>query len=595
MSEPLTGLATIIAAGVAAVWLGWLLRIPSILLLLLIGFVAGPVLGALAPDDLLGDALFPLVSLAVAVVLFEGGLGLRFSDVRGHGRVVTLLVTAGVAITWLVASLASRLLLDFSWPVSFLIGAVVLVSGPTVVGPLLRHIRPARRVASILNWESIVIDPVGVLIAVLVFQGVVTGSVVGATTGAAIDFLTTITVGAITGGLTAALLVGMMRRYWVPDYLQAPVMLAAVIFAYAGSNALQSESGLLTVVVMGIALANQKFAEVSHIRGFKEDLRVVLIGALFIVLAARMELRDLREVWAPALGLVAALVLIARPLAVAVSTARSGLTWRERIFLAWLAPRGIVAAAASAIFSLELVHAGIAGADRMLAATFVVIVATVVIYGLTAPVAAGLLGLAAPKEGGFLILGAHRLARLIAAPLSEEGRRVVLIDHNPANVSLARQAGFEAVHANILSDYALDEIELHGITTFFALTTNDEANTLAAQHFVEAFGSDRVFQLRPSPAGGSPGHGAVPRHRWRALFSRDLDGRTLHDMLEQGAAIEVVTAGKNGMPADGRARRVWPLFVLRQDGAVRVAGDSERPQVQPGDRMVVLSSPIGGG
>src|SRR3970282_338050 len=223
----------------------------------------------------------------------------------------------------------------------------------------------------------------------------------------------------------------LMRRYWMPDYLHAPVMLAAVVTAYAVSNVVQSGSGLLTVGVMGIALANQKFAEVSHIRGFKEDLRVVLIGALFIVLAARMELDDLRQVWLAATALAAVLVLVARPLAVAVSTARSGLGWRERVFVGWLAPRGIVAAAASAIFSFELSHAGIDGGERLLAATFIVIVGTVLVYGLTAPVVARLLGLAAPREGGVLMLGAHRLARLIAALLIGNGRRVVLVDLNP--------------------------------------------------------------------------------------------------------------------------------------------------------------------
>ncbi|MBI2966057.1 MAG: sodium:proton antiporter [Chloroflexi bacterium] len=589
----MTGLATVVAAGVVAVWLGWMLRVPSILLLLLFGFLAGPILGFIAPDALFGDVLFPLVSLAVAVVLFEGGLSLRFSDVRGHGRVVTLLVSAGVSITWLIASIASHWFLGFDWAISFLMGAVVLVSGPTVVGPLLRHIRPARRVASVLNWESIVIDPIGVVIAVLVFQGVVTGSVAGATLGAAADLLTTIAVGAFGGGLTAALLVLLMRRYWVPDYLHAPVTLAAVVTAYAVSNVVESESGLLTVVVMGIALANQKFAEVSHIRGFKEDLRVVLIGALFIVLAARMELDDLRQVWVPAIGLVAVLVLVARPLAVAVSTARSGLSWRERVFVGWLAPRGIVAAAASAIFSFELAHAGVAGGDRLLAATFMVIVGTVIVYGLTAPLVARVLGLAAPREGGVLILGAHRLARQIAAPLSSNGRRVVLVDLNSVNVSMARRAGFEAVHANILSDYALDEVELHGMTAFLALTSNDEANTLAVQHFVEAFGSDRVYQLRPSPGGGdSSRHGIAPRHRGRLLFSPDLDGRGVQEMLEQGAGIETVVVPEDGSVRAG-GRKCWPLFVLSKEGTVRIVIGDDPPPARAGDRMVMLTAPLG--
>lgn len=593
MDNSLLELAAVIGLGVGATWLGWRLRVPSILLLLSLGFIAGPVADLLDPDSLLGDLLFPLVSLAVALVLFEGGLSLRFTDVRGHGRVVTMLVTAGVAITWLVASVAARFLLDIDWPVSLLLGSVVLVSGPTVVGPLLRHIRPPRRVASILNWESIVIDPIGVVLAVLIFQGISAGDFQTATAGAVLDFLTTVGIGVAAGGVAAAGLVLVMRRYWVPDFLQAPMTLAVVVVAFALSNTVQEEAGLLTVVVLGVALSNQRLAVVSHIRGFKEDLRVVLIGALFILLAARIELSQLSDIWLPSMALVAVLVLVARPIAVAISTRRSGLNFREKAFLAWLAPRGIVAAAASAIFSFELEQNGVAGADKLLAATFLVIVGTVVLYGVTGPLVARFLKLSAPAQGGLLILGAHRAALLIARELAATGHRIVMVDTNPNNVSQARLTGLEAVHANVLSDYALDEIELHAVTSLLALSSNDEANTLAAHHFVEAFGANRVFQLRPARTDDPARHEIAPHHRGRLLFAKNLDHDTLEETLQRGGSIETIPGARYLEMAKGD-RTPWPLFILTGSGAIRVVADADEAIPRAHDEVVILTRPPGG-
>lgn len=299
----------------------------------------------------------------------------------------------------------------------------------------------------------------------------------------------------------------------------------------------------------------------------------------------------------PSLVLAAVLVLVARPIAVAVSTYRSGLNNREKAFVAWLAPRGIVAAAASAIFSFELEHVGIPGGDKLPAATFLVIVGTVVLYGLTAPLLARFLKLSAPAQGGLLILGAHRAALLMARELAAAGKRIVLVDTNPINVSRARLTGLEAVHANVLSDYALDEIELHGITSLLALSSNDEANTLAAHHFVEAFGADRVFQLRPTWTGDPERHEIAPHHRGRLLFERDLDHDTLEELLGRGGSIETIS-GKRYLEYAGKhapADRPWPLFVLSQGGVIRIVADAAELSPKPEDKVVVLTTPPGAG
>jgi len=423
----LTTLAGILVLGIGAQWLAWRLRIPSILLLLGSGFVVGPGLGWIDPDRVFGSLLLPVVSLSVGLILFEGGLSLRFRELRKTWGSLVGLLTVGVLVTWGLSAVTAAQILGMPSSLALLSGAILVVTGPTVIGPLLRHIRPTGRVGPVAKWEGIVIDPIGATLAVLVYEGLdaIRRAEYGSATLNVLEGLgITLLAGGLVGAFCAGVLVFCLRRFWIPDYLQNPVALMLVVIALTAANALHHEAGLLAVTVMGVILANQRVVPMDRISEFKESLTILLISALFILLSARVRVEDLTALgWR---GLVFALVmlLMVRPLAVWAATIGSQLTRAERLFLAWFAPRGIVAASVASVFALRLGDSGAV----LVPATFLVIVATVAVYGLTAGPLARRLGLTPGDPQGLLIAGANGFARALASVLQREGFRVVLVD-----------------------------------------------------------------------------------------------------------------------------------------------------------------------
>jgi NhaP-type Na+/H+ or K+/H+ antiporter len=490
----LLGLASIIILGIGAEWLAWRVRLPSILLLLIFGFIAGSVTDFLNPDEMFGDLLLPIVSLAVAIILFEGGLNLRISELRRIGSVVRNLVTIGVLVTWLIGGAAAFFLLNLELPLAILLGAILVVTGPTVIVPLLRHLRPGGQVGSILKWEGIVIDPIGAVLAVLVFEVIIASGPQEATALVITSLLKTILAGGAIGAAGAIILILLLRSYRIPDFLHSAATLTVVIGAFTASNLIQNESGLLAATVMGIVLANQKSVSIRQITRFKENLSLILISSLFILLAARLQLDNLAQtIGLGSLGFVVVLMLIARPLSVALSTARSALSLKERLFLSWLAPRGIVAAAITSVFALRLVEAGYPQAELLVPLAFIVIAGTVAVYGLTATPVARWLGIAQSHPQGVLIIGAHTWARNIASSLQTEGIKVMVADANWASISTARMTKLPTFYGNILSQYALEEMELGGIGRMLALTSDSDFNSLAVLHFVDIFDRAQLY------------------------------------------------------------------------------------------------------
>ncbi|HHJ06085.1 MAG TPA: sodium:proton antiporter, partial [Anaerolineae bacterium] len=370
----LISLGSILVLGVGAQWLAWRLRLPSILLLLLFGFIAGPIAGLVDPDELFGRLLFPLVSVSVAIILFEGGLSLRLSEIPKVRGVIFRLITIGTIVTWAIIALAAYYILAMDLALSILLGAILVVTGPTVVGPLLQQIRPRGQAGVVLKWEGILIDPVGVMLAVLIFEAILSDDLYHAPLVVLNGVLLTLLIGVVLGVLSASLMVALLRRHWIPDHLQNGFSLLLAVSAFVASDLLHPESGLLTVTVMGIFLANQKWVSIKHLIEFKESLRVLFIGSLFILLAARLKFEDITGFGWEGPLFMAVLVLLARPLATLVSTWRSELSGRERLFIAWMAPRGIVAASVASIFAFDLVAAGHVRAEQLKPVTFLVIV-----------------------------------------------------------------------------------------------------------------------------------------------------------------------------------------------------------------------------
>ncbi|MEE3199635.1 MAG: cation:proton antiporter, partial [Planctomycetota bacterium] len=503
MPEPheniLLSLAAIVVMGLGAQWIAWRLKLPSILFLLAAGFAAGQAgLGVINPEELFGNVLFPIVSLSVAVILFEGGLTLRVSELRETGKVVLSLILLGALVTWGLTTASAYWILGFDPKLALLFGALLIVTGPTVVLPLLRQVRPGVQIRNILKWEGILNDPLGAIVAVLVFQALFSGlSHAGGEPGlmpAVEGLLQAALIGGGLGVVGAGGLLFCLKRYLIPDFLQSAITLMMVVVVFALSNELQEESGILGVTVMGLCLPNQRWVAVRHIIEFKENLRVLLISALFIVLSARITRENLQELGWEEVLFAGSLILLVRPASVFISSIGSGLSLREKVFLSWMAPRGIVAAAVASVFALSL-SGKVEGAENLVPVTFLLICSTIFIYGLTARPLAIRLGVALENPQGVLFIGAHSWARQIAAVLRDQGVGVLLADSNRANINKAKMEGFDTFLGNVLAEDSAEEMDLGAINRLVALTPNDDANCLAALHFREIFERRELYQL----------------------------------------------------------------------------------------------------
>jgi len=592
----LIGLGAIIVLGVIAQWLAWRLHLPAILLLLVFGFAAGPLTGILIPDEVFGALLFPLVSVSVAIILFEGGLSLKINELQQSGHVVRNLTTIGIVITWVLASLAAYWVGGLGPAPALLIGAVLVVSGPTVIIPLLRQVRPKGRIGTIIKWEGIVNDPFGAILAVLVFEVIVAGSIGAGTLAVIFGGAKALVFGSAIGLLGAVVIVLLLRRYLIPDFLQNPVSLMVVVMCYIAANALQTESGLLAVTVMGIALANQRFVSIRHILEFKENLRVLLISSLFIILAARLPAGAILLTNVPGWILVSILILIVRPVMVFVSTIKSDVTMRERLFLSWMAPRGVVAAAVISIFALRLEGTGIHGAEGISLLTFQVIIGTVAVYGLTALPVARWLKVAQPNPQGILFAGAHHWARELARILKDEGFAVALVDSNWENITRSRSDGCRAQYASILSENLHFDLSLEGIGRLFALTPNDEVNSLAALHFLDIFGRSEVYQLPPAKAGGNGRKSKMPRHlHGRYLFAEHATFEYLDKRFHEGAVIKRTTITEEfdyEAFKDMYGDTALPLVSISEAGKLSIYTTESPPSPEPGRILISIVDPI---
>ena len=596
MSEHLLlGLASIIVLGIAAQWLAWRLHLPSILLLLIFGFIAGPVSGVLNPDELFGNLLFPLVSVSVAIILFEGGLSLKINELRQVGTVFTSLVTVGIIVTWFLVSVLAHFVVGIQWPPAILLGAILVVSGPTVIIPLLRQVRPVGHISSIVKWEGIVNDPLGAILAVIVFEVILAGSMQEGTALIIFGVLKALIFGSLIGIAGAAVMVLMLKRYLIPDFLQNPVSLMVVVMAYFVANTIQLESGLLAVTVMGIALANQKFVPIKHILEFKESLRVLLISSLFIILAARVPLGHLSLTSVNTWVFVGLLIVLVRPVAVLASTFKSKLKWNERAFLAWMAPRGIVAAAVVSVFAERLMDTGFANCSLLVPLTFQVIVGTVAVYGLTASPVAHFLKVAKPNPQGVLFVGAHTWVQDIGRLLRDEGFQVVMVDSNWTNINEARQNGCRAYYSNVLAEDLLYEIQLDGVGRLLALTPNDEVNSLSALHFLDIFGSSEVYQLPPSGTEDDSKKKALPSYlRGRFLFNKIANYEYLGFRVRSGAIVkktQITEEFDYDAFVEIYGQSAIPLFIITENKELKVYTTDKKPTPRAGQTLISLVGP----
>lgn len=536
--DPATLLAFILAAGVIAQWLADRFRFPSILPLLLIGFIVGPVTGFLDPDAIFGDLLLPGVQLGVAVILFEGALTLRFADIKGAGNIVLRLITIGVIVTILVAALAVRLALGFDWQLALLFGAIVSVTGPTVIIPLLRAVRLNERLSRVLRWEGILIDPVGAVLAVIMFEIIMAGTSTGSNPLA--DFAKLFILGSLVGAIAGFLVGILLKRHLLPDYLINVTALSSVLLTFVLANLIAHEGGLVAVTVMGLVIGNSQGIPKDSILDFKESLSLLLISALFIILAARLDLNSLLAL-GPALGIVLVIILfVARPLAAFFSTVGTDMPWRERVVLGWMAPRGIVAAAVSALFALQLEAAGIADGHLLVPLTFSVIVTTVILHSLTSRPLAQFLKVSEPEARGVLIIGGNPVAIKIAQILQENNIKVLLADSSWAQIRQARMLGIPVFFGHAVSDIADRKLNLLGLGTLLALSRDPALNALACLRYRTEFERPNVYTVRRDQTYSEKERETVTfNFRGRLLFKESMTLDRLEHELERGRKIHM--------------------------------------------------------
>ncbi|MCS0392321.1 cation:proton antiporter [Vibrio diabolicus] len=575
--------------GLGCQWLAWRLRLPAILFLLLAGLIVGPFMQWLNPDEILGNLLFPLVSLAVAVILFEGSLTLNFKEIRGVSGSVWSIVSIGAIISWAVTSIATHYFLGFTWELAMLFGSLTVVTGPTLIVPLLRTVRPNSTLANILRWEGILIDPLGALFVVMVYEFIVSHSAINSVE----VFGTLIAVGVILGAASGAAVATIMRRAWLPEYLQPFAVLMIVLGVFSVSNHIESEAGLLTVTVMGMWLANAKGINIQQILHFKEHLTILLITGLFIFLAARISLDDFAALGSGALLLFVFMQLVSRPLSIFLSTIRSNLRLKDKLFLSWVAPRGIVAASISSLFAIKLTEYGIDEAILLVPMTFMVIIGTVVLQSATARPVALMLGVAEPAPRGFLLIGANRVAREIGQALARYDRRILMTDSNWEYISQVRMLGLDYYYGNPISSHADDNLNLIGVGQVVALTPDQHFNIMACMQFVDEFGEDKVHCLQKvkTNGNGNEKHSVAQEYHGKLLMGGNVSYTQLASLLSRGAEIKHTKLSDNFTYQDYLAHHkgnsVVPLFHVEEKGKIQFCDDPE--QFAPTTTSTVVS------
>ncbi|WP_179009430.1 cation:proton antiporter [Winogradskyella forsetii] len=603
-------LAGIIILGILAQWVAWKFKIPAILPLILVGLLVGPIAAEFLSADgkkwiepiwneseglFPGESLFYFVSLAIGIILFEGGLTLKRGEIKNVGPVITKLITIGSLVTFFGAAVAAYYIFNLSWEMSFLFAALIIVTGPTVITPILRNIPLKKDVSAVLKWEGILIDPIGALVAVLVYEFISVDAGGEFTKTALIEFGKIVLFGFTFGFTFAHTLNFILNKKWVPHYLMNVFSLAVVLGLFVLSDAFAHESGLLAVVVMGMVLGNSKSPYLKDILYFKESLSVLLISILFILLAANINFEELMLIynWKTA-ALFACIVFIIRPLGVFLSTFNSSLQLNEKLFISWVGPRGIVAAGIASLFGLKLASKGVEGAEYITPLVFVIVLGTVLLNATTARMFARLVGVFLTKSNGILIVGASKISRLIGHYLVSNGRHVVLIDSNQNNIDKAKELGLDAFNANIYSDSLSNNIELNDVGYLMAMTGSSDINKYAISRFRKQFGENGSFRLVTTDEMNNPKDN--PKE---GLFSHTDDYIRLSEVTRKFPSIQEIdiedkTHFANLIEITNKDKDMIPLFFMDAEGELHIitSDHTEFENINEDCKLIYLGKPF---
>ncbi|WP_245646505.1 cation:proton antiporter [Sphingobium abikonense] len=593
MHDQALSIALIGIFGIGAQWIAWRTGWPAIALMLAAGVISGPVLHLINPEHVFGELLEPMVSVAVALILFEGGLSLNFRELRKTDGAVTRLVLLGAPIGWILGAVACFYVAGLVWPVAILFAGILVVTGPTVVLPLLRQSNVAARPRAILKWEAIVNDPVGALLGVVTYEYLRRAGEGGSLASVIFALVAAAVVAGLIGWLAARALGWAFPRGHVPEYLKAPVLLVAVIGVFVLSNAIQQETGLLAVTIMGVALANMRLDSLRDIQPFKENVTVLLISGVFVILSASLDFEALRQFEWRFLAFLLVLMFLVRPATVLISLAFTKVPWNERLLVAWIAPRGIVAVAISGLFALRLDRLGYSDGSILVTLSFAVVVATILFHGFSIRPVARLLKVTGAAERGLLIVGATPFSLELATQLRQLEVPVTIADNSWQRLSPARHAGIPTYHGEILSEATDERLDLAQFQVLAATTDNEAYNALVCTEFAPEIGRDNVYQLGDASNDEDPR--ALPESlRGRALFSAGHGVEDIIQREEQGWTFRKTRiseqfdfdAAKASLSEGGDM-----LLLLRKSGALRFFTHASRPTPQPGDTILTYVPP----
>ena len=575
-------LAGIIILGILAQWVAWKFKIPAILPLILIGLLVGPIAATYLSEDgskwiepiwngekglFPGDYLYYFVSLAISIILFEGGLTLKRNEIKNVGPVITKLITLGSAVTFFGAAIIAHYTFNLGWEISFLFSGLIIVTGPTVITPILRNIPLKKDISTVLKWEGILIDPIGALVAVLVFEFISVGGESGFTKTALLEFGKILLFGTTFGFTFAHALAYAINKKLIPHYLLNVVSLSTVLLVFVESELFAHESGLLAVVVMGMVLGNSKLNNLKELLYFKESLSVLLISILFILLAANINMNQLLLLytWKTA-ALFALVVFVLRPLAVFLSTINSRLKFNEKLFISWVGPRGIVAAGIASLFGSKLLKQGVEGAEYITPLVFMIVLGTVLLNATTARLFAKIVGVFLKSSNAILIVGASSPARLIAGFLKRKGKRVIIIDSNENFINQAIKEDLEALPVNIYDDDLRDNIELNDVGYLIAITGNDAVNTYTLTNFSNEFGEHGAFRLASSLEVVN-----ASEEERKAFFTPNDDYINLSEAFRENPTIKEILIGSKKeydaiLKSLEKEEKSIPLFIQNNKG-----------------------------
>ncbi|HBR83527.1 MAG TPA: sodium:proton antiporter [Erythrobacter sp.] len=580
--------------GIGAQWLAWRTGWPAIVLMLAAGFLAGPVLGLFDPEHAFGDLLDPMIAIGVALILFEGGLSLDFRELRHAGEGVWRLVLLGGPIAWVLGAFAAHSIGGLEWPVAILFAGILVVTGPTVVMPLLRQSSVKARPAAILKWEAIVNDPIGALFAVVSYEYF---RAVTESPGASLfEVVPPLIIAAIIAGLigyvAAAAIAWAFPRGAIPEYLKVPVLLTSVIVVFVLSNQIEHEAGLVAVTVMGIALANMNVSSLRSIHPFKQNIAVILIAGIFVLLSASLEFEELAYLnWNFGLFLLALLFLV-RPATILLSLLGSSVPWNERLFLSWIAPRGIVLVAISGLFALRLEDIGYDG-TALIGLSFAVVVATIVAHGFTIDLVARLLNLKGSNRPGVLIVGSTPWTISLALMMQELKAPVMVVDSSWQRLALARQKGLPFYHGEILNEATEHNLDLTPYSVLVAATENEAYNALVCNEFAYEIGRDTVFQLGDA-IDDEDRHALPSGIRGRALFESGFGVEDVNERLARGWVFRKTKLSEEFTFAAAQDRlpdAAAMLLLVRDSGTLRFFTHAARPEPRAGDVIVSFAPP----